>query len=123
MGTARHLRASLAEVMAQDHILAARARGLPERTVRYYLSKVLEAPAGTPGRKSYYDQLTVDQLVLAQQILTQDYDPEKGEVKPTLREFRDWLDGLDEDALALVWRTLAAWVTVIAAGSLVAALA
>lgn len=33
MGTARHLRASLAEVMAQDHILAARARGLPERTV------------------------------------------------------------------------------------------
>ncbi len=70
--------------------------GLPERTVRYYLSKVIEAPSGTPGRKSYYDQLTVDQLMLAQQILTQDYDPEKGEVKPTLREFRDWLDGLDE---------------------------
>ena len=72
------------------------ATGLPERTVRYYLSKVLEAPAGTPGRKSYYDQLTVDQLMLAQQILMRDYDPEKGEVKPTLREFRDWLDGLDE---------------------------
>ena len=33
MGTARHLRASLAEVMASDHILTARARGLPERTV------------------------------------------------------------------------------------------
>ncbi|MEE4173970.1 MAG: MerR family transcriptional regulator [Xanthomonadales bacterium] len=73
--------------------------GLPERTVRYYLSKVLEAPAGTPGRKSYYDQPTVDQLMLAQQILTRDYDPEKGEVKPTLREFRDWLDGLEEDEI------------------------
>ncbi len=73
------------------------ATGLPERTVRYYLSKVLEAPAGTPGRKSYYDQLTVDQLMLAQQILMRDYDPEKGEVKPTLREFRDWLDGLSEE--------------------------
>ena len=33
MGTARHLRASLTEVLASDHILAARARGLPERTV------------------------------------------------------------------------------------------
>lgn len=33
MGTARYLRSALADVMEQDHILAARARGLPERTV------------------------------------------------------------------------------------------
>ena len=33
MGTARYLRSALADVMNQDHILAARARGLPERTV------------------------------------------------------------------------------------------
>lgn len=70
--------------------------GLPERTVRYYLAEVLETPSGTPGRKSYYDQLTVDQLMLAQQILMREYDPDKGEVKPTLREFREWLEGLDE---------------------------
>lgn len=73
--------------------------GLPERTVRYYLSKVLEAPGGTPGRKSYYDQVTVDQLILAQQILTRDYDPKRGEVKPTLREFRQWLDSLSEEEI------------------------
>ncbi len=73
--------------------------GLPERTVRYYLSKVLEAPGGTPGRKSYYDQVTVDQLMLAQQILTRDYDPKRGEVKPTLKEFRQWLDSLSEEEI------------------------
>ena len=33
MGTARYLRASLDEVLGQDYILAARARGLPERRV------------------------------------------------------------------------------------------
>jgi peptide/nickel transport system permease protein len=33
MGTARYLRNSLAEVLGQDYILAARAKGLPERTV------------------------------------------------------------------------------------------
>ena len=33
MATARYLRSALADVMNQDHILAARARGLPERTV------------------------------------------------------------------------------------------
>jgi DNA-binding transcriptional MerR regulator len=72
------------------------ATGLPERTVRYYLSQLLEAPSGTPGRKSYYDQHTVNQLQLAKQVLMRDYDPDKGEVKPTLREFRDWLDNLGE---------------------------
>lgn len=73
--------------------------GLPERTVRYYLAKVLEAPGGTPGRKSYYDQVTVDQLMLAQQILARDYDPKRGEVKPTLKEFREWLDSLSEEEI------------------------
>ena len=33
MGTARYLRASLREIMGQDYILAARARGLSERRV------------------------------------------------------------------------------------------
>jgi peptide/nickel transport system permease protein len=33
MGTARYLRSALAEVLELDHILAARSRGLPERTV------------------------------------------------------------------------------------------
>jgi len=73
------------------------ATGLPERTVRYYLAKLLEAPGGTPGRKSYYDQLTVDRLKLAQQVLTRDYDPKRGEVKPTLRELQDWLAGLSPE--------------------------
>ena len=73
------------------------ATGLPERTVRYYLAKVLQAPSGTPGRKSYYDQVTVDQLMLAQQILMRDYDPKLGEVKPTLREFREWIESLSEE--------------------------
>ena len=75
------------------------ATGLPERTVRYYLSKVLQAPGGTPGRKSYYDQVTVDQLMLAQQILMRDYDPKRGEVKPTLKEFRDWIESLSEEEI------------------------
>jgi peptide/nickel transport system permease protein len=35
MGTARYLRNSLAEVLAQDYILAARAHGLPERVVQW----------------------------------------------------------------------------------------
>ena len=73
------------------------ATGLPERTVRYYLATLLEAPGGTPGRKSYYDQLTVDRLKLAQQVLTRDYDPKRGEVKPTLRELQDWLAGLSPE--------------------------
>ena len=72
------------------------ATGLPERTVRYYLAKVLEVPGGTPGRKSYYDQVTVDQLMLAQQILMRDYNPKRGEVKPTLKEFREWIESLSE---------------------------
>lgn len=71
--------------------------GLPERTVRYYLVKVLNAPTGTPGRKSYYDQQTLDRLKLAQQVLARDYDPKRGEVKPTLEQFSDWLDNLDEE--------------------------
>jgi peptide/nickel transport system permease protein len=33
VGTARYLRNSLAEVLAQDYVLAARAKGLPEHTV------------------------------------------------------------------------------------------
>lgn len=73
------------------------ATGLPERTVRYYLAKVLQVPGGTPGRKSYYDQVTVDQLMLAQQILMRDYDPKRGEVKPTLKEFREWVESLSEE--------------------------
>ena len=75
------------------------ATGLPERTVRYYLSKVLQAPGGTPGRKSYYDQVTVDQLMLAQQILMRDYDPKRGEVKPTLKEFREWVESLSQEEI------------------------
>jgi hypothetical protein len=65
--------------------------------VRYYLAKVLEAPGGTPGRKSFYDQATVDQLMLAQRILMRDYDPKRGEVKPSLREFREWLASLSAE--------------------------
>ena len=65
--------------------------GLPERTVRYYLAKVLEAPGGTRGRKAFYPQLTLDQLKLAQQILMAPYDAKRGEVKPSLRDFKRWL--------------------------------
>ena len=65
--------------------------GLPERTVRYYLAKVLEAPGGTRGRKAFYAQETLDQLKLAKQILMRDYDPKRGEVKPSLRDFQLWL--------------------------------
>jgi hypothetical protein len=65
--------------------------GLPERTVRYYLAKVLEAPGGTRGRKAFYPQETLDQLKLAKQILMRSYDPKRGEVKPTLRDFQLWL--------------------------------
>lgn len=35
MGTARYLRNSLVEVLAQDYVLAARAKGLPERIVQW----------------------------------------------------------------------------------------
>lgn len=35
MGTARYLRAALEEVLAQDYILAARARGLPSRRILF----------------------------------------------------------------------------------------
>ena len=65
--------------------------GLPERTVRYYLSKVLQAPGGTRGRKAFYPQETLDQLKLAKQILMAPYDPKRGEVKPSLRDFQRWL--------------------------------
>lgn len=73
--------------------------GLPERTLRYYLTKVVDAPSGTPGRKSYYDQATVDRLMLAQQVLAREYDPKKGEVKPTLAEFRAWVESLSDAQL------------------------
>lgn len=65
---------------------------LPERTVRYYLAKVLQAPGGTRGRKAFYTQGTLDQLKLAKQILMGSYDPKRGEVKPSLRDFQQWLD-------------------------------
>ena len=65
--------------------------GLPERTVRYYLAKVLQAPGGTRGRKAFYPQETLDQLKLAKQILMGPYDPNRGEVKPSLRDFQRWL--------------------------------
>jgi hypothetical protein len=65
--------------------------GLPERTVRYYLAKVLEAPGGTRGRKAFYTQETLDQLKLAKQILMRTYNPKLGEVKPSLRDFQLWL--------------------------------
>jgi hypothetical protein len=65
--------------------------GLPERTVRYYLAKVLDAPGGTRGRKAFYPQETLDQLKLAKQILMAPYDPKRGEVKPSLRDFQRWL--------------------------------
>lgn len=65
--------------------------GLSERTVRYYLAKVLEAPGGTRGRKAFYTQETLDQLKLANQILMRTYNPKLGEVKPSLRDFQLWL--------------------------------
>jgi hypothetical protein len=64
---------------------------LPERTVRYYLNKVLDAPGGTRGRKAFYTQETLDQLKLAKQVLMREYDPKRGEVKPTLVDFKRWL--------------------------------
>jgi hypothetical protein len=65
--------------------------GLPERTVRYYLAKVLQAPGGTRGRKAFYPQETLNQLKLAKQILMGPYDPKRGEVRPSLRDFQQWL--------------------------------
>ena len=67
--------------------------GLPERTVRYYLAKVLNAPGGTRGRKAFYPQETLDQLKLAKQVLMGPYDSKRGEVKPSLRDFQSWLKG------------------------------
>lgn len=64
---------------------------LPERTVRYYLNKVLEAPGGTRGRKAFYTQETLNQLKLAKQVLMREYDPKRGEVKPSLLDFKRWL--------------------------------
>jgi hypothetical protein len=74
--------------------------GLPERTVRYYLAKVLEAPGGTRGRKAFYTQETLDQLKLAKQILLGPYDPKRGEVKPSLRDFRHWLKSHTADEIS-----------------------
>ena len=68
--------------------------GLPERTVRYYLTKVLEAPGGTRGHKAWYTQETLEQLLLAKEVLMREYDPKRGEVKPSLRDFKEWLNEL-----------------------------
>jgi hypothetical protein len=67
---------------------------LPERTVRYYLNKVLDAPGGTRGRKAFYSQETLNQLMLAKQVLMREYDPKRGEVKPSLMDFQHWLKAL-----------------------------
>jgi hypothetical protein len=74
--------------------------GLPERTVRYYLAKVLDAPGGTRGRKAFYTQETLDQLKLAKQILLGPYDSKRGEVKPSLRDFRHWLKSHTADEIS-----------------------
>jgi len=68
-----------------------RITGLQERTVRYYLNKVLNAPSGTRGRKAFYPRETLDQLKLAKKVLMQEYDPKRGEVKPSLMDFQNWL--------------------------------
>jgi hypothetical protein len=73
---------------------------LPERTVRYYLAKVLNAPGGTRGRKAFYSQETLDQLKLAKQVLMQPYDPKRGEIKPSLKNFRRWLDDLSAEEIS-----------------------
>ncbi len=73
---------------------------LPERTVRYYLAKVLEAPPGTRGRKAFYPPETLDKLKLAKQVLMGPYDPARGEVKPSLREFQNWLKGLSAEEIS-----------------------
>jgi len=73
--------------------------GLPERTVRYYLAKVLEAPGGTRGRKAFHSWETLDQLKLAKQVLTQYYDPKRGEVKPSLMDFKNWLSTLSTEEI------------------------
>ena len=71
--------------------------GLPERTIRYYLARVLNAPTGTRGRKTFYSQETLAQLKLTKQVLMQEYDPNRGEVKPSLEEFQNWLAGLSTE--------------------------
>ena len=43
----------------------------------------------------------MNQLLLAQQILMRDYDPKRGEVKPTLKEFREWIESLTPPELDL----------------------
>lgn len=76
--------------------------GLPERTVRYYLAKVLEAPGGTRGRKAFYPQETLDQLKLAKHILMGPYDSKRGEVKPSLRDFQHWLKGHSAEEISMM---------------------
>ena len=77
--------------------------GLPERTVRYYLAKVLEVTSGTRGRKAFHSEETLAQLQLAKQVLTQYYDPKRGEVKPSLMDFKQWLGTLSaEDIFKMV---------------------
>ena len=76
--------------------------GLPERTVRYYLAKVLGAPGGTRGRKAFYPQETLDQLKLAKQILMGPYDPKRGEVKPSLRDFQQWLKSQSAEEISMM---------------------
>ncbi len=71
--------------------------GLPERTIRYYLARVLNAPTGTRGRKTFYSQETLAQLKLTKQVLMQEYDPNRGEVKPSLEEFQNWLASLSAE--------------------------
>jgi hypothetical protein len=71
--------------------------GLSERTLRYYLAEVVHAPSGTPGRKAYYPREVLDQLQVARRVLQGDYDPKRGEVKPTLRAFREWLATLSPE--------------------------
>lgn len=74
--------------------------GLPERTVRFYLAKVLEAPGGTRGRKAFYPQETLDKLKLAKQVMMGPYDSKRGEVKPSLRDFQRWLKGQSAEEIS-----------------------
>lgn len=69
--------------------------GLPERTVRYYLANVVNAPGGTRGRKTFYSQETLDQLMLAKKVMMREYDHKRGEVKPSLVDFKDWMQNLN----------------------------
>ncbi len=66
--------------------------GLPERKVRYYLARVLNAPGGTRGRKTFYPRETLDRLKLTKRVLMGPYDSNRGEVKPSLGDFQHWLE-------------------------------